>query len=211
MAKGQYTRHRESQREQLLNTAEDLFIKKGIEAVTIIDIAQTANITRPTLYKYFSCKEDMAIEIFKTVTAGWAEDDRVKVWSHMASGYETVEKFIMRHINRMFDNIREASFIAEFNYLYAKHWAGEQALEIIRGALGEGELNLRKAVESGQADGSIRVDISIDMIIASIFNLNSGLMNRIGELGPKLDEEFSIPSRDIFIQIAELFLKGLHS
>ncbi len=209
MEKGQYTRHRENQREQLLNTAEDLFIKNGIEAVTIIDIAQTSNITRPTLYKYFSCKEDMAIEIFKTVTSGWAEDDRVKVWSCRDSGYATVEKFIMKHIDRMFDNIREASFIAEFNYLYAKHWTGEQALEIIRGALGEGDLNLRKAVQSGQADGSIRADISIDMIIASIFNLNSGLMNRIGELGPKLDEEFSIPSRDIFIQIAELFLKGL--
>lgn len=209
MVKGQYTRHRENQRDVLLNAAEDLFISRGIEVVTIIDIAEAANITRPTLYKYFSCKEDMAIEIFKSVAGGWANDDRERVWSSRDTGYETVKRFILTHIQRMFDNIREASFIAEFNYLYAKHWTGPEALEIIREALGEGEANLRKAVNTGQTDGSIRADISTDMLIASIFNLNSGLMNRIGELGPKLDAEFSISSREIFIQIAELFLEGL--
>ena len=57
MATGQYTKHRQNQRETILNEAEDLFIKKGIEQVTISDITKIARITRPTVYQYFSSKE----------------------------------------------------------------------------------------------------------------------------------------------------------
>ncbi len=209
MAKGPYTRHREQQRQTILEVAEDLFIRKGIELVTIADITKAARITRPTLYQYFPSKEEIAMEIFKMVTGLWAERDRKLVWSFSGNGYQRVERFVRNHFERLLEDPREAAFIAEFNYLYAKQWSSDKALEIICGTLGEEERNLRKAVEEGQADGSVRTDMEVELLVASIFNFNSGMMGRLGELGSKLDEEFIFPGKEIFPGIARLFLDGL--
>ncbi len=209
MAQGQYTRHRETQRDTLLNVAEDLFIQKGIVSVTIEDIVKAAGITRPTLYKYFSSKEDMAVEIFKLVTTAWAVWDMEETWTIGGTGYSRVERFVLGHFDRLVANPRETSFIAEFNYLYAKQWTAAKAMEIIHNTLGVEEDQLRKAITEGQADGSIRADVPSEMLIANVFNFNSAMMSRMGDFGSKIDFEFEMPSGDIFRQIARLFLDGL--
>jgi AcrR family transcriptional regulator len=53
MTTGIYANHRENQREWILEVAENLFIEKGIEKVTIADIATASRLTRATLYRYF--------------------------------------------------------------------------------------------------------------------------------------------------------------
>jgi len=209
MVKGQYTKHRENQRETLLNVAEDLFIQKGIEPVTIEDIVKAARITRPTLYKYFSSKEEMAVEIFKLVTAGWIEKDRTETWAIGGTGYERVERFVLNHFNRLLENPRETSFIAEFNHLYAKQWTPEQALAIIHETLSPEETDLRAAIFDGQRDGSIRSEPDPELLIAMVFNFNSAIMSRMGDFGSKIDAEFDLSSRDIFMTIARFFLDGL--
>lgn len=209
MTKGPYSRHRENQLETLLNVAEDLFIQKGIEAVTIEDIVKTGRITRPTLYKYFSSKEDMAIEIFKLVTTGWAEKDRTETWEFGGTGYDRVERFVMNHFRRLLENPRETSFIAEFNHLYAKQWSAEKAIEIIHETLQVEEIHLRAALSEGQKDGTIRTDLNLELLLAAVFNFNSGMMSRLGAFGAKIDAEFNLPSGDIFNTIASFFLEGL--
>ena len=49
-----YYGHRERQRDRILMTAEQLFIRDGIDNVSIADIADAVGMTRATIYRYFA-------------------------------------------------------------------------------------------------------------------------------------------------------------
>lgn len=50
-------------RQKIINTALNLFAKKGYDAVSTVEIAQAAGITKPTMYYYFGSKEGLLSEI----------------------------------------------------------------------------------------------------------------------------------------------------
>jgi len=49
----------EKRREQLLNSARKLFVKKGFRGTTTDEIARKANLTKGALYYHFNSKEDI--------------------------------------------------------------------------------------------------------------------------------------------------------
>jgi AcrR family transcriptional regulator len=204
-----YVTHRENQKERILEVAEGLFIQDGIDRVTIGNIAKAARLTRATVYKYFSSKEQIAKEIFKTVSKNWVERHRDEVWSDPGNGHKLIERFITSHLNNLLQNPREARFIAEFNSLYAKEWPVEEAIELLNETLGEERNRVADAIRQGQADGSLRTDVEPELMVAAFFNFTSGMINRLGEMGTKVGEEYRLDTRAIFAQVCRIFLDGL--
>lgn len=209
MTTGIYAAHRENQREWILEVAENLFTQHGIEAVTLADIARAARLTKATLYRYFSSKEEMAQEIFKVVTRGWGERNAREVWALPGSGYEHVERFVTAHFTYLFHNSREARFVAEFNYKYAQAWPPELMNQLLAQTLSDERRRLLDSIRSGQAEGSLRADIEPEVMLAAIFNFNSGMLSRVGEMGDKLEGEYGLSLEVIFTQVARIFLDGL--
>ncbi len=209
MSTGIYAAHRENQREWILEVAENLFTQKGIEAVTLADVAKAARLTKATLYRYFSSKEEMAQEIFKIVTRGWGERNEREVWSLPGNGYEYVERFVTSHFNYLFQNSRQARFVAEFNYKYAQAWPVELMTQLLAETLSGERQRLLDSIRAGQQEGSLRADMDPEVMLAAIFNFNSGMLGRIGELGDKLEGEYGFSLEAIFSQVARIFLAGL--
>jgi AcrR family transcriptional regulator len=204
-----YAAHRENQREWILEVAEDLFIQKGIEQVTIGDIATASRLTRATIYKYFSNKEEMAKEIFKSITKEWRDRNEREVWSFQGTGYERLERFITVFFGHLFDTPREASFVAELNYLYAKEWSAEMFTNTMLENLQEDRQFVLASIHKGVADGSLRADIDPELLLAAFFNFISGTFSRLGEMGDKVEKEFGNSSQAIFSQICRIFMDGL--
>jgi AcrR family transcriptional regulator len=204
-----YTAHRESQVEWILKVAEDLFIQKGVEQVTIGHIAQASRLTRATIYKYFANKEEIAQAIFKVTTKGWRDRNEREVWSFQGTGYERLEKFITSFFDYLFQNPREAGFVAELNYLYAKHWSTEMFVGAMLEHLREDRQFVADSMQRGIEDGSLRGDIDPELMVAAFFNFLSGMISRLGEMGDKVETEFGISSPKIFSQIHRIFLDGL--
>ncbi len=209
MPKIVYKKHRANQQALILETAEELFTRKGIDDVTINDITKSARITKPTIYNYFASKEDIATEIFRTISRGWAERNAREVWNQAGNGYEMVELFITSHFNYLFEHIKEASFVAEFNHLYAKQWTVEQAHIVIDETLSSDKDALLAVLGRGQEDGSIRDDIDPVTMEAMIFNYVSAMVSRLGEFGAKIGQEFEVNDQELFTKINRMFLIGL--
>ena len=57
-------RERERRREDILDAAEKVFFEKGIDLATMEDVALTAELSKATLYLYFSSKEEIYFAIF---------------------------------------------------------------------------------------------------------------------------------------------------
>jgi AcrR family transcriptional regulator len=209
MTSNTYATHRENQRERILEVAEGLFIQDGIDRVTIGNIAKAARLTRATVYKYFSSKEQIAKEIFKTVSQSWVDRHRNEVWNGPGNGHELIERFVTSHLNNLLQNPSEARFIAEFNSLYAKEWPVEEAIVILNETLGEERKRVADAIRQGQTDGSLRADVEPELMLAAFFNFISGINNRLGEMGAKAGEEYSLDTQTIFIQVCRIILDGL--
>ena len=204
-----YTAHRENQREWILEVAEDLFIRKGIEQVTMRDVAEASHITRATVYKYFANKEEMAQEIFKSITKKWRDRNEREVWGFQGSGYELLERFITILFGHLFQNPREAGFVAEVNYLYAKAWSAEMFASTMLVNLREDRQFILESIQRGITDGSLRQDVPAELMLAVFFNFISGMISRLGEMGDKVQTEFGLSSETIFTQISRVFLDGL--
>jgi AcrR family transcriptional regulator len=209
MATNIYVNHRENQREWILEVAEDLFIQKGIEQVTIGDIAGASRLTRATIYKYFANKELIAQEIFKSVTKTWRDRNEHEVWGYQGTGYQRLEKFITVFFGYLFQNPRETSFVAELNYLYAKQWSAEMFTSTMLENLEEDRQFVLDSIHKGIADGSLRADIAPELMLAAFFNFVSGTFSRLGEMGDKVEKEFGQSAQAIFTQIYRIFLDGL--
>jgi AcrR family transcriptional regulator len=209
MAKVIYKKHRANQQAVILESAENLFIQKGIGNVTVSDISKSARITKPTIYNYFPNKEDIATEIFRNISRGWAQRHAREVWNQSGNGYEMIELFMKSHFEYLFANTREASFVAEFNHLYAKEWSVEKAHVVIDENLSADREHLHATILKGQEDGSLRDDIDPRTMEAMIFNFISGMMSRIGEFGNKIDLEFNVDNQELFTNIYKMFLIGL--
>ena len=204
-----YANHRENQREWILEVAEDLFVHKGIEQVTIGEIAESSRLTRATIYKYFANKEQIAQAIFKTITKGWRDRNEREVWGFDGTGYQRLEKFATSFFDYLFLNPRETSFAAELNYLYAKQWSAEMFTSTMLENLQEDRQFVMDSIQAGIQDGSLRSDIAPDLMVAAYFNFISGTYSRMGEMGDKVENEFGYSSQSIFSQICRIFLAGL--
>jgi AcrR family transcriptional regulator len=204
-----YDNHRQNQRDWILQAAEDLFIDRGIDPVTISDIATATRLTRVTIYKYFANKELIAQEIYRTTLRGWRERDEREVWPVPGNGFERLSHFMSNFFTYLVENPREARFVAEFNYLYAREWSAEMIVGILDEILGDTRRFVHDAIADGIADGSIRADLDPDLAVAAVFNFNSALIGRIGEMGTKVEDEYGLSSLAIFEQVWKVFVDGL--
>ncbi|MCX5192953.1 TetR/AcrR family transcriptional regulator [Streptomyces sp. NBC_00249] len=51
-------------RRQLAATALELFLENGFDAVSVADVAAAAQVSKPTLFRYFPSKEDLVLDRF---------------------------------------------------------------------------------------------------------------------------------------------------
>ena len=94
---------RENRREEILQAAQDLFLRKGYSNTSLDDIARAVGIKREGLYYYFPNRPQILIEIIKPL--GLQLRDRVREIreSDVAPDEkmrQTVENHLMRFENR---------------------------------------------------------------------------------------------------------------
>jgi len=58
-------REKEQRRNDIIDAAEQVFFKKGIEFSTMEEVAEIAELSKGTLYLYFKSKEDLRFAIFQ--------------------------------------------------------------------------------------------------------------------------------------------------
>src|SRR4051794_27529383 len=54
-------------RQRIAETARDLFVERGFEAVTVSEIADAADVSQKTVFNYFPTKEDIFYWQFQTL------------------------------------------------------------------------------------------------------------------------------------------------
>lgn len=95
----------ENSRETILNCALQLFSSKGYDAVSINEIVEMAEITKPTLYYFFGSKEGLFSELLKTNydKLNDALSETCHYQPHTEIYHEDVQPLLLKLANVYFD------------------------------------------------------------------------------------------------------------
>ena len=85
-----------TKREAVLKTAAQLFLEKSYGRMSMNDVADRLNITKPALYHYFDNKEDILLECYR-LGVRLIEEILNEIADHCGTGLQKVEAFIQSY------------------------------------------------------------------------------------------------------------------
>ena len=166
--------------QQIVQTAESLFVRHGIKRITIGEICLKAGVSKMTFYKYFKNKQDLV----KQVLTDWFNDWHRKLDDVDALACSFPEKAEMMMEYKL-ELARKFSpeFIEDFYHLDAD--LNSFLEERYRAAYGR----LREFFMKAQGDGTIRPDIKPEFIMYIVDRMNEMFGDkRLSDLYPDYGE-----------------------
>ena len=64
----------ESRREEILEACKELYETKAFQEITLKDISGRTSLSRPSIYNYFSSKEEIFLALLKREFTRWNSD-----------------------------------------------------------------------------------------------------------------------------------------
>jgi AcrR family transcriptional regulator len=187
-------RDRASKREAVLKTAAELFIEKSYSRVSMKDVAELLNITKPALYHYFQNKEQILIECYRLGTQ-LVEETLNDIAAHCGSGLDKVQAFIYSYANVMTINFGRCIMRLDEGDL------SEEARAEVHKYKRKIDRRLRGFIQEGISDGSIT---PCDVKIAA-FSI-AGALNWICHW---YEPEGALSAEEIASQFARTLTTGL--
>jgi AcrR family transcriptional regulator len=185
-------REKEQRRNEILDAAEKVFFSKGVWTSTMDDVAETAELSKGTLYLYFKNKEELyyginwrglriLVDLFK------------KAVQKGRSGLEKtflIGKAFLQFSQEHTDYFNALTYyeIKDVDYSEAESMAclcdasGNEAIGILVGA-----------IQAGIQDGSIRKDIDPFKTAIILWGQTTGMIQLVTSKGKHLEKHHGFP------------------
>lgn len=131
---------------RLMEKAEELFTGLGYKAVSMDQIAEAAGISKMTIYKYFSSKEELFLSVLQSITEKTYKDleDRVKSVDGTLEKIDILLSFTMEYTKQysfaFYKDIMDTTYIAEKMMQEKKKMSNILFQNIIRNGIERGEI-----------------------------------------------------------------------
>jgi AcrR family transcriptional regulator len=135
------------QRDVIIETAVQLFKKKGYPATSMQDIAKEINCTKAAIYYYFSGKEEILMTIMEQAMT-IAEDKMAQILTEELTPPQMLKAIIFGHMMAVFE---EQAYITVF--FFDKHYLSDENLGIIHLRRRQYEEKIAEVVKQGIDEG----------------------------------------------------------
>jgi AcrR family transcriptional regulator len=171
------------QRNTILNQAFRLFIDKGIQNVTMQDIAEASSIQRRTLYYYYNNKEALAVELINCFM-GESKKLLLHIPNYLDTGYARLEYIFHTFLDYMLNNEDVVLFTVQTDYYFQKNYGETNGIKGMMFTDDFIEPTFLSELRHGIEDGSIKkqyahkMDEVFFVLLSSIFSLAQRLLFR---------------------------------
>lgn len=198
---------KQQRRQNIIQIAKDLFLEQGVQTIQMQDVATAADIGIATLFRYFPKKEYLMIAATNAITDEMATDIG-QIVEQTETAYEKIEQILEYYMGITKDpQLRLAKYFESFD-LYEKiaEESPEQYAEYlsVRSRLAQ---ILLTVAEQGMRDGSLRLDIDLDVFIMtmvqnfSLFTYKSSLTKHDTNLSTLLSSDKQLAMmKDVFLR-----------
>jgi len=189
------TRKPTTRKEEIVQTAEILFKKKGYSAVTMRDIAQAMGIKAASLYNHIQSKQEILSDIIMKIGEEFTEGMARIVAMETATSIEKLERIIKLHVKITVENpSRMATMNNDWMHL-------EEKLEYYLQLRRDYEESFRQILKQGIEKGEIKA-VNPEIILFSILSTLRSLYLWI----PKKEE---IIKEDLLSKLSQVLLTGI--
>ena len=199
-------REKEQRRNDIIDAAEKVFFKKGLNNSTMNEVAKEAELSKGTLYLYFKSKEEIHFEI-KSRALNILNKMFQKSISENKNGFEncmeigkTYVDFVNRHRNYYKAIIHFESndcSICEFRDKCEDFFKEDNPLKFFV-----------QTINQGIADGTIRNDIPANVLAQTLWAQTNGILQFISTKQQILDFA-DVKAEDIINSQFEIIKKGI--
>jgi len=189
-----------ARREAIVGAAEELFLDKGFQNVTMEEIARKAEFTRPTLYAYFRNKAELYLVIFTKISLiRWKMLNDAMATKD--TGFEKLYAFGDTYYEFSIKYPEYLKFM-----LYWDHYGipfdtiNPDIANAFIQPRDTARLDLVNAFELGIADKTIRDDIKIEYVMPYLCITTRAVLNEV---------VLGYAGKEYYYSFLELFLRGL--
>ena len=182
----------------ILDKAKAMFIEKGIETVTIKDLALEVGVGEATMYRYFTKKQNIVIaiafSILKEVSDNYFHLSQYKL------GYEKIRAFYLSFLEIYKDNPDYYKFLAEFDsYISSEQYE----LDEYEKAIVVYYEDFKSSYELGLKDGSIKEVANIEIFYLTTTHALLELIKKLASNSKvlKQDVKYKYEQVDTLIKI----------
>ena len=168
-------------RRRILEESFRLFSQRGIETVTMPEIAEAAGVGRSSLYRYFAAKSDLVVAVS---TWKWEEYVRAQQAANPAAELAnlTAVEHLERYLEMFLDLYRNQRDILRFNQFFNIYIRNEKPSQKQMGPymdmVGRVMAGFHNVYDKAKADGTVRTDISEAAMISSVFHIMLAAVTR---------------------------------
>ena len=203
-----YYGHRGRQRERILRVAESLFLRDGIDAVGINDIAATANVTRATIYRYFANRIEIVWALLRLYGELLIQSIPADAMNPQLLGATRLQFVLQGFMNHFFQYPEQSLFAVQFDRLYAEtndvdkmKWFKKELLDT--------EFPLASLIALGIRDGSLRPNLDPVVTSTTILALIWGVSRRFAAAYTTFEHENNYSIRQIYQEVCDVIIQGI--
>ena len=192
-----HDRRRQEKYEQILDSALELFARSGISNVTITEIAETASVSRVTIFKYFTSRDELIRECIR------------RYFSNLSRKIEMLlnrKQIYQKRLHSLISTKIE-SFHAFKGDLFP--WLRKQNPTFINEIMELRRLSINDSIipfiDEGRRNGLIYSDLQDDAIFTFIDVLGLGLM--FSPLSKELESKESVTLEEMLIIAVRALMK----
>lgn len=198
---------KEARRKAIVEEAKKLYLEKGVEQVTIADLANHLSIGEASLYRYFGKKQVLVVE---AAIMTWQEIlEKMTNLPMKPTGFENLEDFYGFFLSIFHEHPEFFQFVEDFDALIAKEPLSDELLT----AYEEVILSIKKRFDDfyvkGIQDGSVQCDLDPDIFYFSASHALLGLCKKLANRKGLLKYEDRIDKSAQIESLITIFLKHI--
>ena len=172
---------RTQNRQTVIESALDCFIKDGIEDTKIAYIARCAGLTERSVYRYFENKADLVLQ---AALFFWDDNIRkVEAISHdhgkPETGLDEIRDILLSYGEIYFFARKKLVFVWEAELYLNKCGKGSLVMNKPPDAFKNSKAPLACAIRRGLNDGSVNPNVDVEMLYYNSFDALLGFMQRM--------------------------------
>lgn len=170
-----------AKRKHIMETGFNVFSERGIEAVTMPEVAEASGVSRATLYRYFPTKLDLVLAIGLETWADYI-NYRMELIDPETNANWTAAEFLSYFLDSFIDLYRHHRDLLRFNYDLNSFMRKESGAAQVIGIYQEIAVGVRAQFhdlfERGKKDGTIRTDLQEESMFSGPFHIMLAAITR---------------------------------
>ena len=195
--------------DEIIKIAKSAFISSGLEKSNMTEIADRANISRRTLYRYFDSKEILAFEVELRIFDDFSKMIKNFTASLTGNGYLKLEQ-LLKHLTVFISEYKnEIRFTGEFDHYFSGDYPDKSFSEKLGSRIIQINESILNIAKEGTEDKSIRNDIDLDLTYGTCANAFFSLIQRLVIRGHHIKEEQGFDPDQMIEQFSKVILNSI--